>query len=249
MVAWEDVCLPLKFGGLGIGRFWDFNCALLFRWLWRFGLEDGSLWWNLVVAKYNIANKWETKKILGAHGVSLWKSISSLEALFKETISMDIGRGNDTLFWHDRWCAPMLLKEEAPRMFSLAIDKQALVASYWNSWVDSNGWNVPLRRYLNDWEIDQMARLIDVVEHSHPCDDREDKRIWFPSKNGVFSVKSSHGFIVRREESEFNWMGICKIKCPLKFSFSCGWLSKIAFLLGIFFKKRLIPHECVPLLP
>lgn len=34
-----------------------------------------------------------------------------------------------------------------------------------------------LNVYLNDWEIDQMARLIDVVEHSHLFDDREDRCI------------------------------------------------------------------------
>ena len=37
LVAWENVCLPVKLGGLGIRSVASFNQALLGKWLWHYG--------------------------------------------------------------------------------------------------------------------------------------------------------------------------------------------------------------------
>lgn len=39
-VKLKKVMVSLKFGGLGIGSIMTFNLALLFKWIWRFWLED-----------------------------------------------------------------------------------------------------------------------------------------------------------------------------------------------------------------
>ena len=43
LVAWENVCLPREFGGLGIRKFASFNQALLGKRLWRYGHETSYL--------------------------------------------------------------------------------------------------------------------------------------------------------------------------------------------------------------
>jgi len=48
---------PQKMGnisGLGIGSLRDKNKALLFKWLWRFGLEESNIWKNMIKSIYNL---------------------------------------------------------------------------------------------------------------------------------------------------------------------------------------------------
>lgn len=44
LMAWDDICKPKRYGGLGINIIRDVNEALLSKWLWRFGQEKGNLW-------------------------------------------------------------------------------------------------------------------------------------------------------------------------------------------------------------
>lgn len=150
----------------------------------------------------------------GAQGMGLWKGISSHLGMFKNGIAMDIGRGNDNLFWFDRWCCSRSLMEEVPILFNLATNKQASVVDYWNDDVVPNSWNIQLRHHLNDWEVVQMARLIGFVEHWHPITGKDDGRRWIPGINGAFFVKFSYSFLRRQEEFDFRWDGIWKIGMP-----------------------------------
>ena len=52
LVAWENVCLPVEMGGLGIRSVVSFNQALLGKWLWRYRHEDTHLWQRVISTKY-----------------------------------------------------------------------------------------------------------------------------------------------------------------------------------------------------
>jgi len=53
-MSWIIVTLPKRIGGLGIESLRDKNKALLYKWLWRLGLEDTSLWKEVVKFIHNI---------------------------------------------------------------------------------------------------------------------------------------------------------------------------------------------------
>lgn len=60
---------------------------------------------------------------------------------------------------------------------------------------------------------------MDLVEQLHLVADRVDRRRWILGKDGSFSLKFSYGFLEVREEADFKWEGICRIKVPSKVLF------------------------------
>lgn len=52
-MKWEDICKPKTLGGLGLKDWSLFNKALLGKWKWRFLVEDGSLWKQVLKVKYD----------------------------------------------------------------------------------------------------------------------------------------------------------------------------------------------------
>jgi hypothetical protein len=52
LVSWNQVCCPLRAGGLGIRNVYKFNQALMGKWLWRYATEREALWHKIIKAKY-----------------------------------------------------------------------------------------------------------------------------------------------------------------------------------------------------
>jgi hypothetical protein len=44
LVNWNQICRPLRAGGLGIRNVHKFNQVLLGKWLWRYAIESKALW-------------------------------------------------------------------------------------------------------------------------------------------------------------------------------------------------------------
>ncbi|GKE13211.1 RNA-directed DNA polymerase, eukaryota, partial [Tanacetum coccineum] len=51
-IAWDKVLASKKKGGLGVSSVHALNRALLFKWVWRFLSQDGSLWSQVISAMY-----------------------------------------------------------------------------------------------------------------------------------------------------------------------------------------------------
>lgn len=61
---------------MGIRSTWTLNGALLNKWLWRFGVEQDSLWQKMIVAKYREElNDWVSCRPTRAHGSGVWPGI------------------------------------------------------------------------------------------------------------------------------------------------------------------------------
>ena len=52
LVSWNQICHPLRAGGLGIRNIHKFNKALLRKWLWRYTTESETLWYKIIKDKY-----------------------------------------------------------------------------------------------------------------------------------------------------------------------------------------------------
>ncbi|KAL5538425.1 hypothetical protein UlMin_043523 [Ulmus minor] len=77
LVDWKLVCSPKESGGLGIGNLLIRNKALLGKWLWRFPLEQHTLWAAVIRSKYGLNREgWDTNLVTVGSFRSPWKFIA-----------------------------------------------------------------------------------------------------------------------------------------------------------------------------
>jgi hypothetical protein len=71
-----------------------FNCALLGKWLWRYGIERVA-WWRVAVdSKFGILwGEWCSLDPVGAFGVGLWKNIMKGWETFLGFSRFEVGDG------------------------------------------------------------------------------------------------------------------------------------------------------------
>ena len=95
LVRWETVCDPVVNGGLGVCNLRIFNKALLGKWLWRYHLEEGSLWRDTIDARHSVAwGGWCSKEVSGGYGVGLWKYIRKGWPCFVNQVCFVVGEGS-----------------------------------------------------------------------------------------------------------------------------------------------------------
>ncbi|GMQ01565.1 hypothetical protein CsSME_00048157 [Camellia sinensis var. sinensis] len=136
------VCQPKRVGGLGVRRLVTFNQALLGKWLWHFALEPYRLWQHVVASKYGLGKGgWVSGSVTCTYGCGLWKGIWLGWVEFWKWIRFKVGEGSRVRFWKDLWCGELVLATRFPLIFNIALDQDALVASY----LDGGGvvvWNI-----------------------------------------------------------------------------------------------------------
>ena len=120
LVAWELVVRSKDRGGLGLGNLRKKNLALLGKWLWRFPLEQQSLWAMVIRSKYGKhANGWDSNVLTNGSFKNPWKFISQGLQTFSKNISLKVGQGTRVLFWKDSWCGGRPFRLLFPRLFQL----------------------------------------------------------------------------------------------------------------------------------
>ncbi|KAL7212420.1 hypothetical protein ACSBR2_015161 [Camellia fascicularis] len=131
LVKWGDVTLSKRQGGLGVKRVDLMNTCLLLKWWWRFGVEDKSLWKEVISKKYYGSSViWSPELVRGGRVSKLWEDIvgillSKPEILgfFQSNSTLVLGDGLRLRFWLDRWAGNVCFKDEFPRLFLLANHK------------------------------------------------------------------------------------------------------------------------------
>ena len=82
--------------------------------------------------------------------------------LFPE-LGLRLRDGRMINFWKDVWCGGEALCARFPSLFNLALNKEARVADIWESDFGVGGWSPTFLRFLNDWEIREMVRFLQIL--------------------------------------------------------------------------------------
>ena len=62
----------------------------------------------------------------------VWKEIRKEWKAFLPSTFCSLGNGRRVFFWKDNWCGEEPLSLTFPSLFSVATNKEAMVADYWN---------------------------------------------------------------------------------------------------------------------
>ncbi|RVX00224.1 putative ribonuclease H protein [Vitis vinifera] len=195
LINWKVVCSPKEEGGLGIRKIDLLNKALLGKWVWRYAYEKDNLWKTVIGVKYGQEGcGWKTKEVCGPFGVGLWKEIMKEVDWCWENIVFKVGKGNRVLFWTDKWCGNEALAQSYPQLFTLAGHKNAKVCEVWDSSMGQGGWNLRLTRDFNDWEMEQIGDMLNLLKDFRTSLE-EDLVRWKREGNGVFGAKGAYNIL------------------------------------------------------
>ena len=95
-------------------------------------------------------------------------------------------------FWKDVWCGGEALYARFPSLFNLALNKEARVADIWESGVGAGGWSPTFLRSLNDWEIGEMVRFLQILHDQNFIPEGEDMLLLKEVKEKRFSVQAMY---------------------------------------------------------
>ncbi|WMV13603.1 hypothetical protein MTR67_006988 [Solanum verrucosum] len=167
-----------------------------------------ALWYRVIKSKYEELNTWVTKEVNTPYDISLWKSIRIFWQILSNQLTVKVRNGKKTSFWVDKWMGTASLKDLFPNIFVLAQHQQKTIAEMWSP----QGWNMILRRNLNDWEIPRMIKLLKLPESSRGIQigrKLSEQRLglvleWKNTIAGV--VVSLTGFEVTNHRNEKRWI-------------------------------------------
>ncbi|RVW47373.1 LINE-1 retrotransposable element ORF2 protein [Vitis vinifera] len=238
---------PKEEGGLGIRKIDLLNKAFLGKWVWRYAYEKDNLWKTVIGVKYGQEGcGWRTKEVCGSYGVGLWKEIMKEADWCWESIDFKLGKGTRVLFWTDKWCGNEALSQTFPQLFTLAGHRNAKASEVWDSSLGQGGWNLSLVRDFNDWELDQIGDMLNLLRDFRTSPEEDSVR-WKREGNGVFGAKGAYKMLIGSQPvlfrtDVFGWIR-SQQKClfllgKLRGGRSSPWISFKegggSFLIGVF---------------
>ncbi|RVW36065.1 hypothetical protein CK203_079687 [Vitis vinifera] len=87
-----------------------------------------------------------------------------------------VGDGKKVKFWKDKWCGTTPLCEDFPSLFALATSKEAWVNEVRTAAGERGGsWSPRFNRPFNDWELEEVERLVCCLDGKKVSVDEEDR--------------------------------------------------------------------------
>ena len=180
--SWDALCFPKSMGGLGFRDLHCFNQALLAKQAWRL-CQDNTSFLHLVLKAryYKGVDFLEARR--GYNPSFTWRSIWGSKSLLLEGLKWCVGNGESIKVWDEAW----ILGEGAavvptPKEDS---DMQLRVCELIDS--AGGGWNIDAVRQT--FIEDEWGAILNIpLSQFGP----PDHRYWWPSRHGIFSVKSCY---------------------------------------------------------
>ncbi|XP_031131938.1 uncharacterized protein LOC116033325 [Ipomoea triloba] len=207
--AWDRLCIPKKYGGLGFKDLRAFNLAMLGKQAWRFLTRPQSLVARIYKARYFPKSSFIDAS-LGSNPSFCWRSIMTAHELVCSGVRRRIADGTSTLIWGHPW-----LPDESGPMIQTPMPAE-LEGSLVSGLIDPNSgtWDPSILQDI--FTTSDVARIRRVPVNLH----YEDSWFWYGDPRGCYTVKEGYrciiGEVVWQPGTYAKWLQLWKIKCPAK---------------------------------
>ncbi|KAK8492985.1 hypothetical protein V6N11_061977 [Hibiscus sabdariffa] len=123
----------------------------------------------------------------------------------RNNLKIQIGDGKSIRFWFDNWIAEAPLRFKFPRIFVVCSSKQGTVGEFEHKDNGMWSWDIPLRRQLFDWEVDQWNSLLTLLSGCRTSNFDADWIRWEGVGDGKYSVKSMVSKVTGNSSSGGDW--------------------------------------------
>jgi hypothetical protein len=153
LVAWVKVCRPTELGGLGISDLKTLGWALRMRWILLQKTEPNRPWAHLPV---HVPDQ--------------------VKAFFTVATISEVGNGEHTLFWTDRWLHGQCIAELAPQLFA-AIPKRRIKRRTVQEALTNRAWIADIQGARTVGVLVDFLHLWDILSVTVLQPEREDRHI------------------------------------------------------------------------
>ncbi|WVZ53711.1 LOW QUALITY PROTEIN: hypothetical protein U9M48_004616, partial [Paspalum notatum var. saurae] len=217
-VAWDKVQRPLQYGGLGITNLETMGWALRIRWLW--------------LQKTDSSRPWE--------GLPIQVPLNA-QALFAAAVETDIGNGEDTKFWTDRWLQGCTIAELAPNLIK-AVPTRARKRLSISQALTNRRWIADIKGALSVQALVDYLKLWELVDGIVMQPEISDKHTWKLSRSGAYTSKSAYQAFFLGSVKFAPWKRIWKSCAPLRCKFFVWLAVKNKCWTADCLSKRGLPH-------
>ncbi|XP_019196311.1 PREDICTED: uncharacterized protein LOC109190291 [Ipomoea nil] len=208
--AWDRLCVPKKYGGMGFKDLRAFNLAMLGKQAWRLLTNPDSLVARVYKARYYPKDTF-LEATIGNNPSFYWRSIMAAKDLICGGVRKRIGNGESTLIWEHPW-----LQDEIDPMIHTEMPQHlsgAKVVGLIDQ--DTKTWDPHILADI--FQPDDIPRIQKIPV----APEYEDIWYWYDDPNGYYSVKSGYRRIVGNYENNSNgifseWLTLWKLKIPPK---------------------------------
>ncbi|GJW01916.1 RNA-directed DNA polymerase, eukaryota, reverse transcriptase zinc-binding domain protein [Tanacetum coccineum] len=175
-VKWSNVLTSKEKGGLGVSSLYALNRGLLFKWVWKFYAQKTSLWARVIKAIHGVDGK--VGKAINSGASSCWTSIvREVEVLkqqgvnFFEYLQLNMGNGESTTFWEDRWLEGSVLKDIFPRLYVLETNKKVSVGDKLKDFRLDSSFRRKARGGIEQVQYEELSDMVNSISLT-PKNDR-----------------------------------------------------------------------------